>query len=81
MPFDAKGDSGKPSCSMVAGGDVRFCGSIEATPWGNDMIEEFAERAMDGESLGRHRGTDILAVSFSFRRRKTYSASGYTLYW
>ena len=29
------------------------------------MIEEFAERAIDGENLGRHGSPDILAVSFS----------------
>src|SRR5258708_30702459 len=29
------------------------------------MMEEFAERAMASENLGRHKGTDILAVSFS----------------
>ncbi len=65
LPFDAPGDSGKPFCTMVSGTEVRFCESIEATPWGNEMIEEFAERAMDGENLGRHEATDLLAVSFS----------------
>jgi arylsulfatase A-like enzyme len=29
------------------------------------MIEEFAERAISGENLGHHPGTDILTVSFS----------------
>jgi arylsulfatase A-like enzyme len=29
------------------------------------MIEQFAERAIAGENLGRHSGTDILTVSFS----------------
>ncbi|MBZ5600942.1 MAG: alkaline phosphatase family protein [Acidobacteriia bacterium] len=65
LPFDAKGDSAKPFCTMVAGSDLRFCGTIEATPWGNEMIEEFAERAIAGENLGHHGSTDILAVSFS----------------
>jgi predicted AlkP superfamily pyrophosphatase or phosphodiesterase len=65
LPFDAKDDSGKPFCTMVAGTEDRFCGSIEATPWGNEMIEEFAERAVEGENLGRHAATDVLAVSFS----------------
>src|SRR5580704_7894223 len=46
LPFDAKDDSVKPYCTMLAGADVRYCGSIEATPWGNEMIEEFAERAI-----------------------------------
>ncbi len=65
QPFDAKDDSAKPFCSMVSGTDDRFCGSIEATPWGNDMIEEFAERAIAGENLGHHATTDLLAISFS----------------
>ena len=65
LPFDAKDDNAEPFCTMVAGADTRFCGSLEATPWGNDMIEEFAERALDGEKLGQHDGTDILAISFS----------------
>lgn len=65
LPFDAKDDSAQPFCSMVAGTSIRYCGSLEATPWGNEMIEEFAERALEGEDLGRHDSTDILAVSFS----------------
>ena len=65
FPFDAAGESGTPFCTTVNGSSVRFCGSIEATPWGNEMIEEFAERAMDGEDLGKHEGTDVLTVSFS----------------
>ena len=65
LPFDAPNESAKPFCTMKAGTDVRVCGSLEATPWGNEMIEEFAERAIAGEMLGSHSGTDILAVSFS----------------
>jgi len=65
LPVDAKDESATPFCTMVAGTDVRYCGGLEATPWGNEMIEQFAERAIEGENLGRHRGTDILAVSFS----------------
>jgi predicted AlkP superfamily pyrophosphatase or phosphodiesterase len=65
FPFDAKDESGAPFCTMVAGTEVRYCNGVEATPWGNEMIEEFAEAAIDGESLGRHDGTDILAISYS----------------
>jgi len=65
LPFDAANDSAAPFCTMVAGGDLRFCGGLEATPWGNEMTEEFAERAMVNEDLGHHGGVDILAVSFS----------------
>jgi hypothetical protein len=62
----AKDDSAPPFCTMVAGVEnVRFCGGIEATPWGNEMIEEFTERAVVEEKLGQHEDTDLLAVSFS----------------
>lgn len=50
---------------MAAGSSIRYCGGLEATPWGNEMIEQFAERAVAGENLGHHRGVDILTVSFS----------------
>ena len=65
LPLDAKDASATPFCTMVSGTETRFCGSLEATPWGNEMIEEFAERAIEGENLGHHTGTDLLAVSFS----------------
>ncbi len=45
--------------------DPRFYASIEATPFGNQMIEEFAERAVEAEQLGHHPDTDVLTVSFS----------------
>jgi predicted AlkP superfamily pyrophosphatase or phosphodiesterase len=63
--LDAKpGD--KPLCTMVAGvAGVRYCESIEASPWGNELIEEFAEKALANEKLGTHPGTDVLTVSFS----------------
>ena len=64
-PLDDPGGTGKPFCSMVANTDVRFCGGLEATPWGNEMIEEFAERAISAEDLGSRDRVDILAVSFS----------------
>ena len=61
---DAKtGD--KPFCSMKTGGDTRPCGSIENTPFGNELLEEFAEKAIAQEQLGSHNGTDLLALSFS----------------
>jgi predicted AlkP superfamily pyrophosphatase or phosphodiesterase len=65
LPVDAKPGSAQPFCTMVNGSEVRFCGGLEATPWGNEMIEEFAERALEGENLGRHSGVDVLTVSFS----------------
>jgi arylsulfatase A-like enzyme len=65
FPFDAKDGSGTPFCTLVARGETRLCGGLEATPWGNEIIEEFAERAISNEQLGQHSGVDVLAVSFS----------------
>ncbi|MFY9724908.1 MAG: alkaline phosphatase family protein [Bryobacteraceae bacterium] len=39
--------------------------ALEATPYGNDLVEGFAERALAGEQLGQRGVTDLLAVSFS----------------
>ena len=36
-----------------------------ASPYGNDMLEAFAENALKEEHLGRHSGSDVLTVSFS----------------
>src|SRR5260370_23257254 len=65
LPLDAKDASAQPFCTMVSGTETRFCGSLETTPWGNEMIEEFAERAMEGEDLGPHSATALRARSFS----------------
>src|SRR5215472_12669200 len=64
FPLGAK-PGAEPFCTMVAGVETRYCGSLEASPWGNEMIEEFAERAISEEKLGQHDGSDVLAVSFS----------------
>lgn len=64
LPVNAKpGD--RPFCSMAAGGDLPHCGAIEATPFGNEMLENFAEQAIQHENLGAHDGTDLLALSLS----------------
>jgi predicted AlkP superfamily pyrophosphatase or phosphodiesterase len=39
--------------------------AIPSSPYGNELIEAFAERALDGEQLGKHEAPDVLAVSFS----------------
>jgi len=38
---------------------------IEASPYGNELVEMLAERALTAEQLGTRGVTDILAVSFS----------------
>jgi len=63
-PVNAKpGD--KPFCSLKAGTEVRFCGTIEHTPFGNELLEDFAEKAIEQEQLGSHGETDVLSLSFS----------------
>ena len=39
--------------------------NIPASPWGNELIEGFAEAALKGEQLGQRGVTDLLTVSFS----------------
>jgi hypothetical protein len=43
----------------------RLYTDVDASPFGNELVERFAERALEAEQLGRHDVTDILAVSFS----------------
>jgi predicted AlkP superfamily pyrophosphatase or phosphodiesterase len=50
----------KDFCSLKRG----TCGRIEFTPFANELLEEFAEKAIASEHLGTE-GTDILSVSFS----------------
>jgi len=39
--------------------------ALEATPFGNELVEGLAERALAGEQLGQRGVADLLAVSFS----------------
>ena len=39
--------------------------AVDASPFGNELVERFAERALAAEQLGSHQATDLLAVSFS----------------
>lgn len=38
---------------------------LPASPWGNELVEQFAEQALSAEKLGQHHATDLLTVSFS----------------
>jgi predicted AlkP superfamily pyrophosphatase or phosphodiesterase len=51
--------------AMAATPDARFYGAIDATPWGNELILQFAEKAILAEKLGAGSKVDLLAVSFS----------------
>ena len=52
------------SHSLPAAGD-KLCEAVTGSPFGNEVVERFAERALEAEQLGKHESTDLLAVSFS----------------
>ena len=54
FPYDLK--------SMYEKNDA---GVIRSTPFGNNLLEEFAKKAIEKEQLGKDDDTDFLAVSFS----------------
>jgi predicted AlkP superfamily pyrophosphatase or phosphodiesterase len=69
LPLDAH-PGAVPFCSMAGAKtvdekQVRPCANIDVTPFANALLEEFAEKVIENESLGNHRDTDILTVSFS----------------
>ena len=43
----------------------KLYGDVDASPFGNELVEHLAERALEAEQLGRRDVTDLLAVSFS----------------
>ncbi len=62
--LDAK-PSDPPFCVYGAADHASACGTIAATPFGNELIEKFAEHAVMAEQLGQHSNTDVLTISFS----------------
>jgi predicted AlkP superfamily pyrophosphatase or phosphodiesterase len=50
---------------LTPNSDPKFYSSLDATPWGNELILQFAQKAMIGEKLGAGSKVDLLAVSFS----------------
>ncbi len=48
----------------AAGSKTPFA-KLPASPWGNELIEQFAEQALAGEKLGQRGTTDLLTISFS----------------
>jgi predicted AlkP superfamily pyrophosphatase or phosphodiesterase len=51
--------------TFAAKADKKFYASLPASPWGNELIEKFAELAITSEQMGASGATDLLAVSFS----------------
>ena len=56
---------GFPSWHFTAAGNAAPYSLLPASPWGNELIEAFAEQAITGEKLGQRGATDLLTVSFS----------------
>lgn len=49
----------------AASGSAAAYAKLPASPWGNELVEQFAEEAINGEKLGQRDATDLLTVSFS----------------
>ncbi|MDE1177437.1 MAG: alkaline phosphatase family protein [Edaphobacter sp.] len=65
--WHAVGDepSSTPLMTLPATPGKAYFSQWEETPFANEMLEEFAERVMNNEKLGKHEQTDILTISFS----------------
>jgi hypothetical protein len=50
---------------LPSSADAQLYGSIEFSPFGNELIEELAEQAIESEQLGRDSISDLLVLSFS----------------
>ena len=57
--------SGKPLSMLASEPGRPLYEGIYNSAFGNDLLESFAEAALDGEKLGQDGGTDILTMSFS----------------
>lgn len=51
--------------TMAAAPDAKFYAALDATPFGNELILQFAEKAIVAEKLGTGSKVDLLTVSFS----------------
>lgn len=49
--------------------DGTYYTALERVPYGNDVVEMFAEKAVEAEQLGQRGETDVLALSFSANDR------------
>ena len=63
-PSTASGN-GAPFLKLPAAPGPTYFQAVQASPFGNDIVEQFAERAVEAEQLGARGATDLLAFSFS----------------
>ncbi|MEP7363526.1 MAG: alkaline phosphatase family protein [Acidobacteriota bacterium] len=54
-----------PFVSMGAEPVEKYYAQMQRTPFGNEILELLAEKAIEGEQLGQRGDTDLLSVSFS----------------
>jgi predicted AlkP superfamily pyrophosphatase or phosphodiesterase len=59
------GAPAKPFKKMAETAGPAFYTSLEASPYGNELVAEFAERIIEAEQLGRRGTTDLVTISFS----------------
>jgi hypothetical protein len=57
--------AGHPARAMPASPSTELNMAVFGSPYGNDLLEQFAEAAITAESLGQRGVTDLLTVSFS----------------
>ncbi len=57
--------AGKTWLTHTIAAGAKLCESVTESPFGNELLENFAERALQSEQLGKHEGIDLLTVSFS----------------
>jgi hypothetical protein len=51
--------------ALPTNADPKFYEALDATPWSNELILQFAEKAIQAEKLGGGTKVDLLTVSFS----------------
>ena len=55
----------KPFEEMGSEPAEKYYAKMQRTPFGNELLEAFAEQAVEAEKLGQRGDTDLLSVSFS----------------
>lgn len=63
----------KAFAALSAKADKGYFDVLDRSPYGNDLLELFAEAAIEGEQLGADDVTDILTISFSANDRVGHS--------
>ena len=65
-PVEADGPAGGTLfANLPAQASLAYYRAMLASPYGNELVEQFAERAVEAEKLGARGATDVLTVSFS----------------